>query len=138
MRVFGPRLFHAYVMRADADVVAGAKPEMPSDFAEIGILGRADAAVRQGDVEEPPEQIFEHRAIAREQTPDLPSIAVEPCSALARQIEDQPHMIFFARGHLKNFAKGGDLIASDGAVGARHLGAERDYRDRESDTATRN
>ena len=51
----GPLLFHADVMRPDADIVAGIEAEMPGDLAQILILGRAEAAIRQSDMEEPAE-----------------------------------------------------------------------------------
>ena len=46
-------------------------------------------------------------------------------------------MIFLTRRDLKNLAKGGDLVSGNRTVGPRHLGAERDYRNRESNAAMR-
>ena len=84
-----------------------------------------------------PATILEHCPIVREQTADLAGIALKPRGALAGEIEDQPHVIFFARWDLKDLTKGGDLVAGNCTVGLRHLGAERDYRNREGDTAAR-
>jgi len=137
VRIFGPLLLYADVMSPDTGVVADIEAEMPGDFGQIRVFGWADAAVREGDMEKPAEQIFEHRPIAREQTADLAGIALKPGCALAGEIKDQPHVIFFAHRDLKNLAKGRDLVPGNRTVGSRHLGAERDHRNRESDAAMR-
>src|SRR3984893_11661357 len=121
----------------DAGIIARIKPEMPSDLAQIVILGRANPAVGERDMEQAAEEILEHRAIAREQTPDLPGVAVEPGGALAGEIEDEPHMLFFPGGNLEHFAKGGNFVAGDGTIGLCHLGAERDHRNRKGDPLPR-
>src|SRR5262249_38176819 len=136
-RILIPLLFRADMVGADAGIVVCVEAEMPSDFAQIGILGRANAAVRQSDMKEPAEQILEHRPIVREQTAYLPSIALKPSRALPGEIEDQPHVIFLARRDLKDLTKGSDLVAGNRAVGPRHLGAERDHGNREGDAAAR-
>ena len=46
-------------------------------------------------------------------------------------------MIFLACRDLKDLAKGGYLVPGNRTVGPRHLGAERDYRNRESNAAMR-
>ena len=110
---------------------------MPGDFAQIIILGGADAAIGEGDVKQTAEKVFEHGSVDCEQAAHLSRIALEPRGAFAGEVEDEPHVIFFSRRHLKNLAKGGDLVAGDRAIGLGHLGAERDHRDRERDAAPR-
>src|SRR5262249_21228096 len=136
-RILSPLLLRADMVGTDAGIVVLVEPEMLSDFMQIGILGWANAAVRQRDMEQAPEQILKHRPIVREETADLAGIALKPGGALASEIEDQPHVIFFARRDLKDLTKGGDLVAGNRTVGLRHLGAERYYRNREGDTAAR-
>src|SRR3984893_6934483 len=121
----------------DAGIIARIKPEMPSDLAQIFILGRGNPAVGERYMEQAAEEILAHRAIAREQTLDLPGVAVEPGGALAGQVEDEPNMLFFASGNLEHFAKGGNFVAGDGTIGPCHLGAERDHRNREGDPLPR-
>src|SRR5262245_39808999 len=135
--VLRPIGFDADMVCPDAGMIARIEAEMPSDLAQIFILGRANPAVGERDMEEAAEEILEHRAIAREQTPDLPGVAVEPGRALAGQIEDEPNMLFFPGGDLEHFAKGGNFVAGDGTIGRCHLGTERDHRNRESDSLPR-
>jgi len=110
---------------------------MSCHLAEITIFGGAEATIGERDVEKTAEQIFEHGSIRCEQTPDLTRIAFEPGAALAGKVKDQPDMLFFARGDLKYFAKGGEFVAADQTVGPSHLGTERDHGDRERDPPTR-
>ena len=135
--VLRPVGFDADMVRPDAGIVARIEAKMPSDLAQIVILGRANPTVGERDMEQAAEEILEHRAIAREQTPDLPGIAVEPGCALAGQIEDEPNMVFFAGRDLEHFAKGGNFVAGDGAIGRCHLGTKRDHRNRKGDSLPR-
>ena len=121
----------------DTSIISRVEAEMPSDLAQIVILGRANPTVGERYMEQAAEEILEHRAIAREQSPDLPGVAVKPGGALAGEIEDEPNMLFFAGGNLEHFAKGGNFIASDCTIGLCHLGAERDDRNREGDPLPR-
>src|SRR6266481_2981756 len=135
--VLRPVGFDADMVCPDAGVIARIEPEMPSDLAQIVILGRADPAVGERYMEQAAKEILEHRSIAREQASDLPGVAVEPGGALAGEIEDEPNMLLFAGGNLEHFAKGGNFVAGDCAVGLCHLGAERDHRNREGDPLPR-
>ncbi len=83
------------------------------------------------------EKVFEHHPIIGKQPADLSSIALEPGGAPPGKIEDEPDMLLFARRHLKDLAKGRDLVAGHRAVGLGHLGAERNHGDRERDAAAR-
>jgi hypothetical protein len=123
--------------RPDAAIIASIKTEMVSDFAQIGILGRKDAAIGESNMEQTAEKIFEYRLIIGKQTADLAGVAFEPGGAFSGEVEDQPDMLFFARRDLEYFTKGGDLVAGDDAVGSGHLGAKGDDRDGEGDAAAR-
>jgi hypothetical protein len=135
--VVQPVGFDADMVCPNAGIIARVEPEMPSNLAQIVILGRANPAVGERDMEQAAEEILEYGAIAIEQTPDLSGVAVEPGGALAGQIEDEPNMLFFAGGNLEHFAKGGNFIAGDGTIGLCHLGAERNHRNREGDLLPR-
>ena len=110
---------------------------MPRDFAQVIVLGGAEAAIGEGDVKKTAEKVFEHHPIIRKQPADLSSVALEPGGALPGKIEDEPDMLLFSRRHLKDLAEGSDLVAGDRAIGLGHLGAERDHGDRERDAAAR-
>src|SRR6185312_5956316 len=127
----------AGIERADAGVFRRREAEMAGDLAQVLVLGGADLAVGEGNVEEAAEQVLEHGPVAGEEPPDLPCIAFEPVGAAPRQVENEAHVLLFARRHLEHLAERGDLVARHLAVGPRHLGAERDDRDRKGDAAPR-
>ena len=137
MRVFGLHLIGPCMMSADARVVGAAKAEKCCDLAQIFVLGRAQAAIGQRDVKQSAEKMLQHCPVGGKEAPDLPRVALKPMGAPARQVEDQPDVILLARRNLKDLAKGGNLVAGDGAVGPGHLGAQRDDRDRERDAPVR-
>jgi hypothetical protein len=110
---------------------------MPGDFAQIGVLGRKDATIGEGNVKKPTEQIFQDRSVVREQPPDLAGIALEPGSAFSREIEHETDVLLPSRRDLKYLAESGDLVAGNDAIGSCHLGAKRDHRNCERDAATR-
>src|SRR5215469_1587293 len=136
MRIFD-LLLHVDVVRADANVVARAKAEMPGDRAKIVIFGRTDPTVGERDVKQPTKQVLEHSAIVGEQTADLAGITLEPGGALAGEIEDQPDVILFARRDLEDLEKSRDLVPCHRPIGSRHLGAERNDGNCKSDAAAR-
>jgi hypothetical protein len=122
---------------ADTHEIGCIEPEMPGDFTQISILGRKDAAIGEGNVKKPTEQVFQNRSVVREQPPDLAGIALEPGSAFPREVEHETDVLLLPGRDLKYFAKSGDLVASDDAIGSGHFGAESDHRDGERDAATR-
>jgi len=81
--------------------------------------------------------MLEHDRIGGEQPPDLASVAFKSVTAFAGEVEDQPDMLFLTRRDLKHLVKGGDLVAGDVAIRPRHLGAERDRRDRKRNRPAR-
>src|SRR6266404_6957541 len=133
VRVLPPLRLGADMESPDAGVIRCLETEIPSHFAQILVFGGKDASICESNMEQAAEQVLEHGSIGREQTADLAGIALEPGSALAGEVKHQPDMLLFARRNLKNLAKSRDFIAGDDAVGPRHLGAERDHRDRKGD-----
>src|SRR5689334_3892932 len=130
------RIFPSVRRRADMEgpdsgIVGGIKTKMPGHLVQIIILGGADAAVGEGNMEETAEKILEHCPVASEQPAHLTRIALEPRRALAGEVEYEPDMVLFARRYLENLAKCRHFVAGYRAVGLGHLGAEGDYRDRE-------
>ena len=53
------------------------------------------------------------------------------------QVEDDPHMGLLAGRGAEHLVERGDLVAGHLAIGLRHLGAERDARDRERNPPAR-
>src|SRR6516225_10233643 len=101
--ILGLLLFHPDVMRPNAGVVAVTEAKMLGDLVQVGILVGADPTVGEGNMEQPAEQVLEHRLVAREQPADLTRIALEPGCAFASEIEHQPDVIFLAPRDLKDF-----------------------------------
>jgi hypothetical protein len=110
---------------------------MLSNFTQIGVLGGKDAAIRESNVKQAAEKVLEHRSIVCEQPTNLAGIAFKPGGALSCEVENQPYVFRFPRGNLEHLAKGGDLVASDDAVGRSHLGAKGDHSYGKRDPATR-
>src|SRR6516162_490528 len=130
-------LFRAHMERPDSGIIHCIEAEMPSNLAQIGILGGENAAVGQGNVEQATEKILQDWPIGRKQAADLAGIALETGGALAGEVKHQPDMLLFARRDLKDLAKSRDFITGDDPIRPCHLGAERDNRDREGDASAR-
>jgi len=116
------------VKGADASVIGPANTEIAGNLAQIGVLGGKDAAIRQGNVEQAAEKIFEHCPIVREQPANLASIAFEPSDAFSREVEYQPDVFLLSRGDLEHVAESGDFVASNNAIGGSHLGSKGYHR----------
>src|SRR2546421_528800 len=102
--------------RPDAGIIGRIKTEVVSDLAQIGVLGRKEAVIRQGNVEQPAEKVLEHRSVIGKQAADLAGVALEPGRAFSGEVENQPDMLLFPWRDLEHFAKSGDLIAGDDTV----------------------
>jgi len=113
--IFARGFLRADMECSDAGVIGGIKAKMLSDFAQIGILGREDAAIGESNMEQPAEKIFEHRPIIGKQTADLAGVALIPGGTFSGEVEDQPDMPFLTWRDLKYFAKSGDLVVCLGA-----------------------
>jgi hypothetical protein len=132
----------------DAVRVGLVGPEMAgADALEIGLgeseylahppqvveLRRRDRTVRLGDVEQPIEQLLQHRRAAPEHAGDLPGVGLEPVGVGARPVEQAADVALLVRRHAEGLLEGVDLVAADHAVGLGHLGAEHDDGDGEGD-----
>jgi hypothetical protein len=135
--VVAPVRFCPGVKRANTSVISGSKSENPGDLPQICVLGGAQEPIGEGNMKKPAEEILEHCPIVCKQTTDLPRVALKPGRTPAREIKDQSDMFFFPRRYLKDLAEGRNFVASNGAIGFCHFGAERDHGDGECDPASR-
>ncbi len=93
-------------------------------------------AVGLGDVEQPVEDVLQHRAVrlARAaQAGHALGIGLEAGDVLLGEIVEPRDVAPLGSGDLEDLLEGADLVLRDDAVGLGHLGRQRDHRDREGD-----
>ena len=81
--------------------------------------------------------LAQHHRVVSQQPPDLPGVAIKSMGALAGEIEHQLDMVFLAWRYLEHLVKRRHFLAGDVAIRPRHLGSERDRRDRERHSLAR-
>src|SRR6516164_9659978 len=103
--IFGDILLRADVEGPNAGIIRSVQAEMAGDFAQVVVLSGTDEPVGEGDVKKTAEKVLQHRPIIGKQPTDLSSVALEPGGAFPGKIEDEPHVLLFARRHLKDLAE---------------------------------
>ncbi len=96
-------------------------------------FARMQHPVGLGDLEQPVENVFQHRRIADEQPRDLAGIDLEAGDILARHVEHAAHIGFLLRRHAEGALERFQFRLAHHAVGLGHLAGQRDHRDGEGD-----
>ncbi len=91
-------------------------------------------AVGLRDLEQAVENVFEHSRPAAEDARDLSRIDFVSGRVLLRQLEDAPDIGLLGGRYAEYAPECVDFVARYGAVGFRHLGAERNDGDGENDS----
>jgi hypothetical protein len=103
------------------------------DFAHIFKVSQLPimhGSVRLGDMKQAVQNILQLCRIVCKYTAHIAGVGVEACDIAFRQIVDAADIPLLAGRHGENLAERVHLRARDHAVGLRHLGAQRDHRDR--------
>ena len=111
-------------------VCAGVKAEARGDLVEIGELGFVEA-IDFGDQPQRVEQILEQRRAGAEQGGGLVGIGFEPGHRLLGEIIEAAGVFGLVRLDMEQALEGGELGRRRVAIGARHLGGQRDGGDGE-------
>ena len=122
----------------DALVVRLVDLEDLGDAVQEIALALMQHAVGLGDVEQPVEDILQHRAVlaARAAQPRHPlGIGLEAGDVLLGEVVEPRDVARLVGRHREDLLEGADLVLRDDAVGLRHLGRKRDHGDREGDLA---
>ena len=112
-------------------------PKIVADRFQERQLRLVHRAVGLGDEEQAVDDVGERFPVVGVKGGDAGGVGVVAGDVALGEIEEARDVALLARRHAEDVAEGSDFGGRDHAVGLRHLGGERDQRDRERDLTAR-